>query len=121
MAENLSCEARKALSPNDPRRIMLECLRKLDLDQICHIYLAFDAYCRRLWMSKVKHDIMKAYFSYNQASFPRADVGEFYSLYNGMALDGIENILARVDLELGSYSTETFCLWHTAIEYLWSD
>ncbi|GFF83148.1 predicted protein [Aspergillus lentulus] len=120
----LSREARRVLIPNDPRRIMFECLTMLDPEHICHLYLAFDGYCRYLWMaymSKINHDMMKAYYSYNQASFPRADVGGFYSLYSGMSLDGIEKYLVKADLELGSYSTETFALWHTALRYLWSE
>jgi hypothetical protein len=119
----LSYEAERTLTKNDPRRIMFECVKLLDMDQICHLYLAFDTYCRALWMewmSKVKHDTVKAYYSYNQASFPRADVGDFYSLYNGMSLDGIQTVLASADQELGSLSTETFTLWHTALRYLWN-
>ncbi|KAL4786486.1 hypothetical protein BJX76DRAFT_355035 [Aspergillus varians] len=124
MAEDLAVCARISLLPNDPRRIMFECMTKLDLDQVSHVYLAFDTYCRHLWMawiSRMKHDTMKAYFSYNQASFPRADPGGFYSLFQGMTLGGVLNILERIDRELGKYSHECFILWHTAIRYLWSE
>jgi hypothetical protein len=113
--------ARQFLSQNDPRRLMFECLEKLDLDQLCTLYLAYDAYCRSLWMERAGNDLVRAYFSYNQARFPRADAGEFYSLYKGMSIIGIQNILARVDVELGMYTHETMTLWHTAIEYLWSE
>lgn len=113
--------ARQNLPQNDPRRLMLECLEKLDLDQLSSLYLAFDAYCRFLWMERAGANLIKAYISYNQASFPRADVGDFFSLYKGMTFVGIQNILAQVDVELGIYSNETMKLWHTAMEYLWSE
>lgn len=112
--------ARQVLPQNDPRRLMFECLENLDFDQLRPLYLAFDSYCRSLWMKRAGNDYVKAYFSYNQARFPRADAGEFYSLYKGMELGGIQNILDRIDVELGKYSHETMTLWHTAMEYLWS-
>ncbi|KAL4978725.1 hypothetical protein BDW66DRAFT_157944 [Aspergillus desertorum] len=121
IAADLVSLAREDLSLNDPRRLMFECLEKLDFDQLCPIYLAFDAYCRSLWMKRAGDDYIKAYFSYNQARFPRADAGEFYSLYRGRTVVGIEHILSRVDMELGRYSHETMTLWHTAMEYLWSE
>lgn len=49
---------------------MFEALEKLSLESAGHLYLAFDAYCRNLWMSKVGKDGVKAHYSYNQASFP---------------------------------------------------
>ncbi|KAL4736542.1 hypothetical protein BDV11DRAFT_211114 [Aspergillus similis] len=118
--------AQQVLPQNDPRRLMFECLEKLDmerldLDQLCPLYLAFDAYCRALWMSKAGNNYIKAYFSYNQARFPRADAGEFYSLYKGKAFMDILNILAQVDVEFEKYSHENMTLWHTAMEYLWSE
>ncbi|KAH8423986.1 uncharacterized protein LDX57_001741 [Aspergillus melleus] len=118
--DDLVALAAQSLPQNDPRRLMLECLGKLDLDQIRPLYLAFDAYCRSLWMERSSGSIIKAYVSYNQARFPRADEGEFYSLYKGMTFEGIGNTLARVDVELEPYSHENMLLWHTAIEYLWS-
>ncbi|KAL4748195.1 hypothetical protein BDW72DRAFT_180984 [Aspergillus terricola var. indicus] len=118
--------AQQVLPQNDPRRLALECLETLDmegldLDQLCPLYLAFDVYCRSLWMSKTGNNRIKAYFSYNQARFPRADAGEFYSLYKGRTFMEIQNILTRVDIEFEKYSHENMTLWHTAMEYLWSE
>lgn len=112
--------AAQSLPQNDPRRLMLESLGRLDLDQIRPLYLAFDAYCRSLWMERLSGSIIKAYISYNQARFPRTDEGRFYSLYEGMTLGSLQNTLAQVDVELEPYSHENMLLWHTAIEYLWS-
>ncbi|KAL3432696.1 hypothetical protein BDV09DRAFT_205768 [Aspergillus tetrazonus] len=123
---NLVSLAKQVLPQNDPRRLMLECLEKLnmeglDLDHLCPLYLAFDVYCRFLWMSKAGNNYIKAYYSYNQARFPRADAGEFYNLYKGRTFEEIRNILARVDIEFEKYSHENMTLWHTAMEYLWSE
>ncbi|KAJ5455539.1 uncharacterized protein N7458_003803 [Penicillium daleae] len=113
--------ARQVLPQNDPRRLMLEFLEMIDWEQLCPLYIAFDSYCRFLWMNRAGTDHVKAYFSYNQARFPRADAGEFYSLYKGLSIFEIENMLDRIDIELGKYSHETMTLWHTAMEYLWSE
>lgn len=126
IAADLVSLARQLVPQNHPRRLMFECLEKLnmgtlDLDQLCPLYLAFDAYCRSLWMGKTGSNYIKAYFSYNQARFPRADAGEFYSLYKGRTFIDIQNVLAQVDIELEKYSHENMTLWHTAMEYLWSE
>ncbi|GAT22498.1 hypothetical protein RIB2604_01505320 [Aspergillus luchuensis] len=118
--DDLVALAAQSLPQNDPRRLMLESLGRLDLDQIRPLYLAFDAYCRSLWMERASGSIIKAYISYNQAHFPRTDEGGFYSLYEGMTLGSIQNTLAQVDAELERYSHENMLLWHTAIQYLWS-
>ncbi|KAL4814674.1 hypothetical protein BDW67DRAFT_176865 [Aspergillus spinulosporus] len=123
---DLASLAKQVLPQNDPRRLMLECLKELnmkelDLDKLRPLYLAFDVYCRFLWMSKTGSNYIKAYYSYNQARFPRADAGELYSLYKGRTLVEIQNILARVDVEFDKYSHENMTLWHTAMEYLWSE
>ncbi|KAJ5683126.1 hypothetical protein N7462_006291 [Penicillium macrosclerotiorum] len=118
---NLVSMARHVLPQNDPRRLMLEFLEKIDWEQLCPLYLAFDSYCRFLWMNRAGNDPVKGYLSYNQARFPRADAGEFYSLYKGLSVFEIEDMLNRIDLELGKYSHETMTLWHTAMEYLWSE
>lgn len=118
MTKNLFEWARISLQDNDPRRIMFEILKDLPLDSMDHLYLAFDSYCRRLWMSRAGSNHYKAHYSYNQASFPRAETGEFFDLYKGKRLDEIFLILREVDKELDEYSHETICLWHTAIRYL---
>ncbi|KAL4982538.1 hypothetical protein BDW68DRAFT_195218 [Aspergillus falconensis] len=125
IAADLVSFARQALPRNDPRRLMFESLEQLRLeslalDRLCPLYLAYDAYCRALWRERAGNDYIKAYFSYNQARFPRADAGEFYSLFQGMSFEGIKSILARVDVELERYSHANLTLWHTAMEYLWS-
>lgn len=118
--DDLVTLAAQSLPQNDPRSLMLECLGRLDLDQIRPLYLAFDAYCRSLWMERAAGSDIAAYVSYNQARFPRADEGGFYTLYKGMTFVGIQNTLARVDVELEPFSHENMLLWHTALEYLWS-
>jgi hypothetical protein len=69
-------------------------------------------------MSKLGRNDMKAYFSYNQASFPRSVRGEFYAMFENMTWLEILNRLHEVDGELGLYSHPTICLWHTALNYL---
>ncbi|KAL4767103.1 hypothetical protein BDW60DRAFT_212280 [Aspergillus nidulans var. acristatus] len=125
IAADLVSFARQALPRNDPRRLIFECLEQLRLeslalDQLCSLYLAYDAYCRALWRERAGNNYIKAYYSYNQARFPRADAGEFYSLFQGRSFEGIKSILARVDVELERYSHANLTLWHTAMEYLWS-
>ncbi|EAW20827.1 uncharacterized protein NFIA_113580 [Aspergillus fischeri NRRL 181] len=121
LTEYLVHWARLVLSRNEPRRMMFEALQKLPMDSDGHLYLAFDAYCRHLWMSKVAQDEFKAHYSYNQASFPRADPGGFYDFYRGKSLNDITATLESADRDLGLYSHETFCVWHTAIRYLWEE
>lgn len=118
MMENFLRLARELLLENDTRRVMLESLKDLVLDSTGHQYLALDVYCRHICMSRMGHDQVKAYYSYNQASFPRADVGAFYDLFSGKPLEQINDILQRFSRELGTYSHETICLWHTAIRSL---
>lgn len=77
--------------------MMFEALQKLPIDSKGHLYLAFDAYCRHLWMSKVAQDGCKAHYSYNQASFPRADPGGFYDFYRGKSLNDITATLESAD------------------------
>ncbi|KAL2864028.1 uncharacterized protein BJX67DRAFT_374185 [Aspergillus lucknowensis] len=107
----------QTLQPSDPRRLMLQCLNRLSLDDIRPLYLAFDAFSRYIWIKRAGADHVKAYISYNQARFPRADAGEFYSLFTWMAWAGVEDMLVRVDAELGQYSHEAILLWQTAIEF----
>lgn len=121
MIANLLDWAKKKLLQNDPRMIMFESLPNLPLDSTGHLYWAFDAYCRQLWMSRAGHDQLKGSYSYNQASFPRADPGGFYDFYKGKSLEEMKSILKRVDRELGEYSHETFCLWHTVTRFLSSE
>ncbi|GAD93813.1 hypothetical protein NFIA_113580 [Paecilomyces variotii No. 5] len=121
MIANLLDWAAEKLPRNDPRMIMFESLPKLVLDSTGHLYLAFDAYCRHLWMSRAGPDQVKSSYSYNQASLPRVIPGEFYNMYKGKRLEEIRSILQRVDWELGEYSHETLCLWHTAIRFLWGE
>lgn len=86
-----------------------------------HLPMAFDAYCRHLWMTRLGSSDMKAYYSYNQASFPRAEPGEFYEKFQGKQPDQMLTMLEKVDDDLGRYSSATFCLWHTAIHYLFQE
>ncbi|KAF4257358.1 hypothetical protein LV164_007918 [Aspergillus fumigatus] len=97
LAEFLVHWSRLVLSHNEPRRMMFEALQKLPIDSKGHLYLAFDAYCRHLWMSKVAQDGCKAHYSYNQASFPRADPGGFYDFYRGKSLNDITATLESAD------------------------
>lgn len=119
MATNLYDWATTILHENDPRRHMFRTLASIPWDTTGDLYLAFDAYCRHLWMSRGSGtNQIKAYYSYNQASLPRADDGRFYDLYRRKSLAEIDLILKQVDEQLGVYSHPTFCLWHTAIRYL---
>ncbi|KAL2830416.1 hypothetical protein BJY01DRAFT_254636 [Aspergillus pseudoustus] len=115
--------ARRHLSQNDPRRVMFEFLRTLPRGPDAHVhlgqlYFAFDAYCRYLWMSRIGSQDSRAYMSYNQASFPRADAGAFYDFFEGKDLATINAILASADAQLGLRSHETFLLWHTTLRFL---
>ncbi|KAJ0417622.1 hypothetical protein BJY00DRAFT_199452 [Aspergillus carlsbadensis] len=115
---NLTSLAQRNLKSNDPRRLWFECLDGLPLDNAGHLYLAFDALCRKLWDSKVGFKDAKACFSYNQASFPRADSGEFYRFFEKRPFDQLQRILAEVDADLDHRSHETFIIWHTVIRCL---
>ncbi|EXJ74508.1 uncharacterized protein A1O5_02804 [Cladophialophora psammophila CBS 110553] len=114
--------AEEALESGDPRRGFFETLKELPEDgqgdPQGHMVLAFDAYCRDLWMARVQGDDIKAYYSYNQSSFPRADRGRFYEKFEGKHREEILVMLREVDNKLGRYSIPTFCLWHTALHYL---
>jgi hypothetical protein len=113
--------AQRLLADNDPRRIMFECLTKLKQDQICHVFVAYDLFCRQLWLSKAGNNTVKAHFSYNLASFPRADAGEFYSLFKQKSLADIQIMLSCIDEDLGQHSHETVIIWHTAIHFLFNN
>jgi hypothetical protein len=118
--------ARRLIPQNDPRRVMFEFLETLPRGpdshvQLSHLYFAFDAYCRHIWMSKMGGNNFKAYISYNQASFPRADPGGFYEFFEGKDLGTITAILASADEQLGPTSHETFLLWHTALRLFLSN
>lgn len=118
LRENLCLLARARLPENDPRRQFFEFIMLAPLESIHHLYLAFDSQCRQLWSSKVKDNEIVSYYSYNQASFPRADRGAFYSLFEGKTIPEICEIVSEGDRQFGSYSTEAICLWHTALQYL---
>ncbi|KAI9036275.1 uncharacterized protein KD926_002093 [Aspergillus affinis] len=121
MVENLLAWSQSILKPNDPRRILFQCLPRLSLDPHGHLYQSFDSYCRRLWQVNARCDEIRAYVSYNQASFPRADIGEFYNLFEGKPIEQIYETLHTADIELGDASHETFTLWHTAVRSLGRD
>lgn len=120
IAADLIFLARQILPQIDPRRLMIEYLEEIDWSQLLPLYLVFDSFCRSIWMKRAGNHYVKAYYSYNQARFPRADAGEFYSLYKGLSFMSIEDMLSRIDVDLGKYSHETVTLWHTAMEYLWT-
>jgi hypothetical protein len=61
-------------------------------------------------MSKTRLDKIRAIYSYNQASFPRADAGEFYITFKRLTREQMLNILQRIDKELYLYSHKTFSL-----------
>ncbi|KAJ6069433.1 hypothetical protein N7499_011320 [Penicillium canescens] len=108
--------ARSQLPGNDPRRQFFEFILLAPLESVHHLYLIFDSQCRQLWNSNVKDSDVGTYYSYNQASFPRADRGRFYSLFEGKTVFEICDILGSGDKRFGFYSTEAFCLWHTALQ-----
>ncbi|KAL4983844.1 hypothetical protein BDW68DRAFT_168160 [Aspergillus falconensis] len=80
--------------------------------QLGQLYIAFDAYCRYLWISRIGSGDFKAYFSYNQVSFPRADQGAFYDFFEDKDLGRIIAILASADEQIGPLSHETFSGLH---------
>ncbi|KOC07190.1 hypothetical protein AFLA70_71g003842 [Aspergillus flavus AF70] len=92
--------ARGALPQNDPRRFMFESLMDLPLDSTGHLYLAFDTYCRYLWKSKTGPEDFKTYYSYNQASFPRAEPVGFFGFFQEKDWVKITYILGEADREL---------------------
>lgn len=110
--------AKPLLSSNDPRRHMFRELTDLPVDSTGDLYLAFDACCRELWMQKVRGDEIVAYYSYNQASLPRAAPGRFYDLYQGKSLDQIKLVLSKVEERFELLDHASICLWHTSIRYL---
>ncbi|KAL4799557.1 hypothetical protein BDV19DRAFT_355276 [Aspergillus venezuelensis] len=110
--------ARRSLPLNDPRRQFFEYLACVPLETVSHLYRAFDQQGRALWHARMKDNEIEAYYSYNQASFPRADRGRFYSLFEEKGIGKIRDILRYVDTHFGMDNTETFCLWHTALQYL---
>ncbi|KAG4437232.1 hypothetical protein IFR05_007286 [Cadophora sp. M221] len=116
---------KKWLQPTDPRIQLFELLKELPQDQEWdpkgHMVMAFDAYCRHLWFDRLGSNDLKAYYSFNQASFPRSEPGEFYEKFRGKSLGEIRIILQKVDAELEQYSVATFCLWHTSIHYLFQE
>ncbi|KAE8362770.1 hypothetical protein BDV27DRAFT_131048, partial [Aspergillus caelatus] len=57
---------------------MFESLTTLPLDATGHLYLSFDVYCRHIWKSRTGLDNVKAWYSCNQASFPRVDPAGFF-------------------------------------------
>lgn len=112
--------ARVYLPGNDPRRQFFELIMLAPLESIHHLYLTFDSQCRELWNSNIQDNEIGSYYSYNQASFPRADRGNFYSLFERKTVFEICDLLGRGDERFGFYSTEAFCLWHTALQYFCS-
>ena len=125
LCEHLHALAAQWLQPTDPRIKLFATLKELRQDHQWdpqgHLQMAFDAYCRHLWFNRLGSNDMKAYYSYNQASFPRAEPGEFYEKFQGKILDQMLAMLETVDHDLGQYSVATFCLWHTAINYLFQE
>jgi hypothetical protein len=117
--------ADKYLSSSDPRRKLFHHLSQLphgrQWDPEGHMPQAFDAFCRDIWMVRLGRDDLKTYYSYNQASFPRADPGRFYEKFHNKEADEIIADLEEVDQKMGLYESATFCLWHTAINYLHQD
>lgn len=114
----LFLSARSFLPENDPRRLFFEFIMRVPSESIRHLYLVFDVHCREIWKSMTKDNEIESYYSYNQASFPRADRGDFYSLFEKKTVQEICGILSTADSRFGVYSSETFCLWHTALQYL---
>jgi len=115
--------AEEKLDANDPRRRLLESLSELPQNQNWdpegHFLVAFDTCCRHLWTARLDKDEndIKVLYSYNQASIPRAEVGKFYERFRGRKTE-ILTVLKQMDIALGQFRTETFCIWHTAIRSL---
>lgn len=119
MTEDLYNRARENLGRNDLRINMFQELLNLPVDTDGHLYLAYDACCRRLWKDRATGtDDIRAYYAYNQASFPRAMPGQFYNLYQGKTYSEIYCILQQVDSKFTVFDHARICLWHTAIRYL---
>ncbi|KAF2802077.1 uncharacterized protein BDZ99DRAFT_577063 [Mytilinidion resinicola] len=118
LCNNLCKLAEKLLPSNDPRGHIFQILTTLKLDLAGDLYVAFDTYCRHLWMSRAGTNEIKAHYSYNQASFPRADTGRFYDLYARKTLDELDRVLEQVNEAFDEYNTARFVMWHTAIRYL---
>ncbi|KIW98883.1 uncharacterized protein Z519_00546 [Cladophialophora bantiana CBS 173.52] len=128
LCQQLNSLAEVYLEGNDPRRKLIALLKRMLEEQewnekLGYVLHAFDTYCRRLWMDRLGRNDIKAYYSYNQASFPRSESepGEFYEKFQGKQLSEILRLLTEVDGELGRYSHPTFCLWHTALSYLFQE
>ncbi|KAL4795266.1 hypothetical protein BDV19DRAFT_378959 [Aspergillus venezuelensis] len=121
ITDDLHRLAEAHLPQNDPRRMVLECLRQLKRDQIKPLYIALDALCRSLWMANAATQSVTAYISYSQTRFPRADAGEFYSIYRGRTRTAIEDVLTWADSAFEQYSHGKMLLWPTAMEYLMSE
>lgn len=124
--QNTFCTALSQLAvkedPEDPRRRLLESLSQLpdnrDWDPEGHFLVAYDTYCRHLWMKRLGEDNIIVFYSYNQASLPRAEQGKFYERFQRQEVTRIRSDLEQMDISLGEYRTETFCIWHTAIRSL---
>lgn len=114
MIRHLYFTAQKFLCQESPVRAIFECLAELPEDPSGHLYIAYDAYCRHIWKLNTGDDRLKALWSFNQASFPRAEAkeGGFFKPFQGLQPWDIEMQLREVEGDLGLFSTETFSLWH---------
>ncbi|KAH7085898.1 hypothetical protein BKA63DRAFT_28560 [Paraphoma chrysanthemicola] len=119
MTEHLRDLANVILEHNEPRRTMFNELNNLQIDTAGHLYIAFDTCCRHIWRTRIaENDSIKAYYGYNQASFPRILPGKFYELYEGKTDMEIASILTEVDQQFVVFDHARVCLWQTAIRFL---
>ncbi|KAJ5220500.1 hypothetical protein N7468_009704 [Penicillium chermesinum] len=119
MTRYLHLTARKYLFQDSPVRAVFESLPGLPKDPAGHLFLAYDAYCRAIWKHNTGDGGIKALWSFNQASFPRAEEGGFYEILKGMQPEDIEIQLRLVEEDWGPCSTETFSLWHMVAQWFY--
>ena len=72
------------LRQESPVRCIFDCLPELPVDPSGNLYVAYDAYCRHIWKLNTGDDRLKAIWSSNQASFPRAEEGVVFKPFQGL-------------------------------------
>ncbi|KEF57145.1 uncharacterized protein A1O9_07335 [Exophiala aquamarina CBS 119918] len=106
----LSAHALEYLPSCDPRREVIPVLPRLPMDKEGGLYIAFDSFCRHAWMSAVDGDPLKAYYSYNQASFTSFYAGEFYNFFRKKQTHETQQTPRNADQGLGEESHEAFMI-----------
>ncbi|RAH80190.1 hypothetical protein BO86DRAFT_380731 [Aspergillus japonicus CBS 114.51] len=87
---------------------VLVMLKQAEQDSLCH------RICQSIVNAQMDCRRMTA------ASFPRAENNGSYDLFRDMTPDNVFKILKDIDggEQLGEFSHESICLWHTAIRWL---